>query len=165
MGLKKESIRAVPSELYSIHHEPVWRDRSDFIINAALTEADRFEQLWCRRVTSNSFELCCIPFFLYNVALGDIVETQTLAGRAYVVTRVIASSGRYVFRVHFDESMRRNQEQVVDTLESMSSLVEWSSGSLLAVDARDSEHAQQIADYLWAAEDQGLLVYETGKTS
>ena len=41
------------------------------------------------------FEVCCIPFFLYDVSLGDVVATNP----DYVLDRVVRASGRYTFRV------------------------------------------------------------------
>jgi hypothetical protein len=49
-------------------------------------------------------------------------------------------------------------------LESLGALLEWSSPSLLAVDARDRAHAQVVADFLQEREGLGHLMFETGKT-
>ena len=147
------------------HREPVWRDRSNFIIGARISpgtnDASR-EQLWVRQISNYQFELCCIPFFLYDIALGDIVETQPLAGRRYMLSRVVQPSGRYVFRIWFGESLYPRAE-VTKGLDALDALVEWSSANLLAVDARDQPHAREIADYLQEHENSGHLVYETGR--
>jgi Domain of unknown function (DUF4265) len=139
---------------------PVWRDRSDFIVNAPLAEEGRFEQLWVRQVADHRFELCCIPFFLYDVALGDVVETDV----DYRLSRVVESSGRFVFRVWFGESFHPRQE-IADELVASGALVEWSSMNMFAVDAADADHAQRIADVLFAHEQAGRLVYETGRSA
>ena len=89
---------------YVMHENPVWRDRSNFIIDAEIPEEDRprrFEQLFTRKLAKDLFEICCIPFFLYDVALGDVVRTLLEGDRKYVVDRVVEASGRYVFRVLF----------------------------------------------------------------
>lgn len=52
---------------------------------------------------------------------------------------------------------------MVAELTGLGALAEWSSPSLVAVDARDGEHAQEVADVLQAREDRDELVYETGK--
>jgi Domain of unknown function (DUF4265) len=151
---------------YVLHPDPVWRDRANFIINARLAESDspkRFEQLWTRRVSDNEFEVCCIPFFLYDLALGDVVTTVPWDDRRYVVDRVLSSSGRYTFRAWFGRSPLRPQA-VADDLQKMGSLLEWSSRTLLAVDAADIERAQQVADYLAEREQRKELLYETGRT-
>lgn len=62
-----------------------WRDSADFIITAALPEAGHFEQLWAKNVGENQLEICCIPFFLDDVALGDVVETAPQGGKSYVL--------------------------------------------------------------------------------
>lgn len=147
------------------HLDPVWRDRSDFIIAADIssqgTAASR-EQLWVRQISDTEFELCCIPFFLYDVALGDVVETETSGPRKYVISRVVKPSGRYVFRAWFGESFQPRDE-VAEALEALGALLEWSSRNLLAIDSRDAGHAQVIADFLAEREAKGHLVYETGK--
>ena len=152
------------AEKFVVHQEPVWRERSNFIINAELSEKDRpwrFEQLYVRQVSDDRFEVCCIPFFLYDVALGDIVATSPKGDRKYVVTNVVQPSGRYVFRVWLGESLQAPDE-IVEQLKALGSLVEWSSRNLLAVDAVDQEHAQLVANYLAERERAQQLIYETG---
>lgn len=143
----------------AVHGAPVWRDRANFVIGAPLPEEGRSEQLWARRVGDQRFEICCIPFFLYDVALGDVVETDA----NYDVVRVIQPSGRFVFRVWFGEHFHPRQE-VAEELEQLGALIEWSSANLLGVDAADEDHAQEIADYLIEAERAGRFVYETGRS-
>jgi hypothetical protein len=85
---------------YVQHVAPIWRDRMDFVFNAALPEdcaPKRFEQLVGHRVADGEFQLCCIPFFLYDVSLGDVVATTG----GYILDRVVRPSGRYTFRVYF----------------------------------------------------------------
>jgi hypothetical protein len=151
------------TERFSTHSEPVWRERANFIINAELPEPGRLEQLWTRQLSDDTFEVCCIPFFVYDVALGDVVQTSPRGGRKYVLSRVVKPSGRYVFRVHFKR--RDVGGTVADELTELGALLEWSSPSLLAVDATDLAHAQAVADYLQRAEDEQRLMYETGKLS
>ena len=153
------------NEQFSVHEQPVWRDRADFIVNAALVEEGRYEQLWCRQLSDDTFEVCCIPFFLYDVALGDTVRTAPHDGRKFVVDRVVSRSGRFVFRVHFERSMFRHKDDVVARLVELGALFEWSSASMLAVDAADADLAQRVADFLLAREELGQLVYETGRSA
>jgi hypothetical protein len=77
---------------------------------------------------------------------------------------VVSRSGRWVFRVLFEDSMMGNRVDVRDTLTGMDARLEWSSASLGVVDAADADHAQQVADYLWEQQTAGRLVCETGKT-
>lgn len=155
-----------PADQFIVHPNPVWREKSNFIIDGELREADRpqrFEQLIARQIDGNCFEICCIPFFIYDLALGDIVGTEPKDGRKYVVSRLIKSSGRYVFRVWFGDSFCP-PDSVASDLRAMGTLLEWSSRNLLSVDAADKHHAQLVADYLAERERAGQLIYETGRS-
>jgi hypothetical protein len=152
---------------FIVHQEPIWRDRANFIINAALPETDRphrFEQLWARQLEGNKFEVCCIPFFLYNIALGDIVLTVARGELKYVVDQMIRHAGHYTFRVWFDPSFH-SRDEITSTLMNMGALLERSSTNLLAVDAPDLHHAKAVANFLAEREQRGQLMYETGQTS
>lgn len=145
----------------AVHEDPIWRDRSDFIIAARISGESQVatEQLWGRRLDGRRFEICCIPFFVYDLALGDVVETS----EDFIVERVVEPSGRYVFRVWFGESFHPRDE-IAQGLKALGSLIEWSSPNLLAVDAVDEEHAQHVANFLAEHERAGRLIYETGRS-
>jgi uncharacterized protein DUF4265 len=143
----------------AVHPDPVWRDRANFTIGAALPEEGRTEQLWARQIGDQRFEICCIPFFVYDIALGDVVETDS----RLTVVRVVERSGRYVFRAWFGESFHP-REEIAERLHAMGALLEWSSANLLAVDAPDGSHAQVIADFLAEEERAGRLMFETGRS-
>ena len=69
-----------------VHGEPVWRERSNFIISGELPEKDRpcwYEQLFVRRVGDDRFG--CTPFAFHDIALGDIVVTAPKGDRKYAV--------------------------------------------------------------------------------
>lgn len=145
----------------AVHRDPVWRERSNFIIATAIDSANTdisTEQLWARKIDDRHFEICCIPFFAYDLALGDVVETDG----DFLVRKVSTRSGRYVFRVYFGRSAHP-REEITEGLESLGALLERSSANLLAVDARDQAHAEVIANYLQEREDLGQLMYETGR--
>jgi hypothetical protein len=55
----------------AVHGNPVWGDRADFVIGAPLPEHGHAEQLPARQLSDQRFELCAIPFFLYDIALGE----------------------------------------------------------------------------------------------
>lgn len=141
------------------HPDPVWREQADFIIGATLPEKDRAEQLWAKQLEEHRFEICCIPFFLYDMALGDIVETDA----DYNVVRVAKPSGRYIFRAWFGDSTHPHEE-ITARLAEMGALMEWSSPNLLAIDAADAAHAQDVADYLSEQEENERLTFETGRS-
>lgn len=147
----------------AVHREPTWRDRSNLIIATRIDASDTdvtTEQLWARKHTDGKIEICCIPFFAYNIALGDFVDIDS----DYLVNGVTQRSGRYVFRVFFEPTRYNFRESTTDTLINMGTLIEWSSPAMFAVDASSEAHAMSVAAYLQAEEDAGRLIYETGRT-
>jgi hypothetical protein len=139
------------------HLSPVWREKADFIIRAAVPESNWYEQLWVRRVDDTTFEICCIPFFLHDVALGDIVR----ASPVYELEEVIESSERGIYRVFFPDGAVDNRKDVVTRLAEMGALLEWSSMNLLAVDT-PSRHSPAVTDFLEEGTARSLFTYERG---
>lgn len=158
-------VLKVADALSSTHSEAVWRERADFIIQAKLPEEGRFEQLWARQLAPDEFELCCIPFFLYDVSLGDVVATDPRAERRYVLNRVVRRSGRSVLRAFFDRASYRYRDLVSQQIADVGGLMEWSSPSLLAIDGRDDALATSIEALLREAHSAGQLIYERGRQS
>lgn len=147
-----------------VHRAPVWRDRADFVFAAHLGTKDgknEWEQLWGQKTAPHRFILCCIPFFVYDVALGDEVETDV----DFVLQRVVHHAGQITFRVWFGGQDIATREALMREIEAMKPLKEWSSENLLALSLSGEAEAQRIADYLQAREEQGLLQYEAGRTS
>lgn len=100
---------AVTEVREAVHDDPVWRDRSDLIIAASIDPGSTgvtTEQLWARR-EGDRYEICCIPFFVYDLVLGDTVEVDA----DHLVTEVVERLGRFVFRVHVGEPDRRSATQ------------------------------------------------------
>src|SRR4051812_13184021 len=80
------------------HKTPAWGPKSNFIIRADLANygmPGRFEQLWARKLDDTTFEICCIPFFTYGIALGDKVNTDA----DYTLQEFAAKGGHKTLRV------------------------------------------------------------------
>lgn len=144
------------------HPSPIWRRKSDFIIGVEIDPAGtdvKSEQLWARRLGDHEFEICCIPFFAYDLALGDRVATDS----DFTVTNVTVPSGRYVFRVHLEAGRQENASGLEEWLTSQGLLFEWSSPSLVSIDAPDLQTAEALGADLMAREQRGELLMETGR--
>jgi hypothetical protein len=148
-----------------VHETPAWYDKADFIIGADVdggSSALTREQLWAKKVDESTFMICCIPFFLYDLALGDVVTTKTSQSFTYMVDRLVQSAGRYTFRAWFLDKNYR--EAVAEHLVGMGCLIEWRfcGGNLLAIDSESYATAKPVADYLFGKQKDGILNYETG---
>jgi hypothetical protein len=161
-----EHPRPGPADI-AVHPMPLWRDRATFLIFADIAEdnlSKRWEQLWVRRVSDARFVLCCIPFFVYDLALGDEVETAPTDGKRYVVQRVTHTSGNFTYRVWFGQSSHPTiKTEVLAEVNRLGALPEWSSPNLRAINT-DAASAQAMADWLWQRMQQEHLLCETGRT-
>jgi hypothetical protein len=143
------------------HPSPIWRDRSNFVFAAFLGINDgraEWEQLWGYKLAPKRFILCCIPFFVRNVALGDEVETDD----DFVLQKVICRSGQVTFRVWFGGQNAFMRQGIITELAEIAPQMEWSSENLLALSASEEE-SQDVANFLHGREKAGLLKYETGR--
>lgn len=149
------------------HPNPVWREKANFLIFADLGDhgmPGRWEQLWARQ-EGEEFELCCIPFFTYGLALGDRVRTAPRGGKRYVVASREARSGRTVGRLWLKEVKEPSVRSAIEEfVEERGWLSEWRS-NLLALDLPNSQDWRDLEAFIEALpRDHGVLA-ERGSES
>ena len=150
-----------------VHVDPVWREAANFLIAARLPDdlnPARWEQVWARQLTSDQFEVCCIPFFVRNVDLGDHVTTVKLEEKPYVINGVLKKSGRFTFRAWLSGASDQAKVDLVKRLLERGCLTEWYSSNLLAIDAATELLAQEVGAFLALSQERGYLEFETGRT-
>jgi hypothetical protein len=84
---------------FVVHEDPVGRGTANFIGRADLAPfgLDRqVEQLWFRPADEGRYEVTCIPFSAYGLALGDVVVLKD-----YYVSEVAEPSGHRTLRLQF----------------------------------------------------------------
>lgn len=130
---------AVPDRTtYIAHKNPVWHPAQSYMAMVDLEPfgfPDMSEQIWLRQLDSRRYEVSCIPFRVYGIALGDQVELE--GGR--FIARVVQGSGRRVLRVYFtDPRPPANgndlRQGLVRAVESASLFSEWSGDRHVAID-------------------------------
>lgn len=57
-----------------------------------------YESMWARRLPDDTYEIDNIPFYSYDVAVGDIVKVQQVDGELFYLERV-KDSGNSVIRM------------------------------------------------------------------
>lgn len=149
------------------HDFPVWREKSNFILAKYLGESDtelkyKWEQIWARQLEENLFEICCIPFFAYGLALGDLVDTTTQDDKEYSINKVLKKSGHTTYRIWFTDI--KEWDLITGHIINMGCLVEkrWDKSKLIAVDAPDSEIQEELESYLTVRESLGGVKCEIG---
>jgi hypothetical protein len=149
------------------HPNPVWRGKANYTLIMKIDSEDdvlRHEELWARQVTDELFEICCIPFFIYDIHLGDIVRIRQY-GERNIVDGTMTPSGHHTFRVWFQTYSPAVKEDVLQHMQQLGCVMEAFSDQLTAVDAPDDATALQLAHYLEEQMATGALDYETGRTA
>jgi hypothetical protein len=137
-------------------------------VGAALdsSQAVTWEGLLARRLTGDRARICAVPFWVYDLNLGDEVALMDSAEGVAVVTGVVVDGGNYTFRVRFEHAVdddARWRELMVE-LEPFDCWFDVRSPGFLAVSAPHA-HAQAVADYLDDRERRGDLLFETGRST
>src|SRR4051794_40296561 len=119
-----------------VHSAPPILDGADVQIYAPVeregTEPQRHEELWGRPLGEDGeFEVGCIPFFLYDVALGDHVRARR-EGDCWIVDEMLSWAGHFTYRVWFGGQPSPGHRRVVAAeLAERGAVLEWSSENLL----------------------------------
>jgi hypothetical protein len=145
------------------HLNPIWAEKANFVIMANLDDSNNEiekEQLWAQQISANKFEICCIPFFVYSLSLGDEVETD----ENFVISKITKASGQYTFRIWAENTPKEVRLTITNYLTENNYLYEWYSENLFSISAKEKISAQSLLDYLAEQERNGYLVYETGKS-
>jgi len=143
------------------HKHPVWRDRATSVFHMLAGVhggRSRWEQLWWRRTARGRFTLCCIPFLIDDLALGDEVETNA----CHIVRRIVRRSGQVTFRVRIDRHDPWVRDQVLKASEVFEPLAEWSAPNLLALSVHESR-ARPLGDRLAVLAGQMTIDVDTGR--
>lgn len=146
------------------HDAPVWRPAEVYLAIVDLSPfgfANMNEQVWLRRLDDTEFEVSCIPFRAYGIALGDKVELHD--GRS--VARVSQNSGRRVLRVYFTDprpSMAGldSRHDLIDEIRSSELLSEWSGDRHVAIDVCEGARMHGIYSSVSAEIEAGSAVWE-----
>ena len=145
----------------AVHATPAWRAKANFLIKCDLSRcgmSGRSEQLWARKIDSNRFEVCCIPFFTYGIALGDTVQTD----EDYLILKVIHTVGHKTLRVAISNPNRIDQihQAILEHLDRIGSVYESYSCGYVAVDFETQIQEIAIVDFLAGYADSGDLSFE-----
>jgi hypothetical protein len=102
------------------------------------------ERLQARKVGARRREICCIPLFARDLALGDVVEVD----RHHRLVRVVTASGRTALRVFLPPDDARTHDMVGQWLTAAGALHEWVAVGVLAIDAANSEQVKKISEFI-----------------
>ena len=121
------------------HSAPTLREEADFLIQVDLSVngmAGRYEQLWTKKLGSDRFLICCLPFFTYGIALRDIVVAVLDEREQYMFQHVAKKSGHRLLRFAFQskETAVSIHKQLHQALLAAGCAQEWNGSGYCAVD-------------------------------
>ncbi|MEV7860914.1 DUF4265 domain-containing protein [Streptomyces hirsutus] len=117
------------------------------------------EQLWLRKLPEDSgYEVCCIPFYAYGLALGDIVGKS----EADTIDRLIGRSGRRVLRVFFVDPRPSGDSRAAlrSAVASANLLSEWNGEHHVAIDVPDVSAMQPVFESVQDEIQKGAAFWE-----
>jgi hypothetical protein len=135
----EESVRRAIMTAIVTHSTPAWGTQANFIIRVDLDDSGMSagtEQLWARRIDQLTFEVCCIPFFAYGLALGDTVECSA----DFTIQRRLYCGGHRTLRIAISDFAKQHEihEALHGWVLGTGMLHEWYSQGYLAVDVPPS---------------------------
>ncbi|MBK7708314.1 MAG: DUF4265 domain-containing protein [Acidobacteria bacterium] len=108
------------------------------------------------------FEICCIPFFVYDLALGDLVTTASINGKNYVIDDRLKESNLKIFRIWLADAAQL--PDIILELKRLGAIVEMrgSDSRLLAIAVEAGETTDNLRNVLSEWEASTLLTFEDG---
>ena len=148
--------------LNKMHPHPAWRERSDYLLHVPVEhtgDSEYFEELWTRQVGENLHEICCIPFFIFGLALGDTVEFHQGKVPAESLT-LIEPSGHETYWVWIDDNCPISEmERIRDKLIEHWIEHEGFGFKLLAIDIPPTKSSDILSEMLAKPSAEGWLKY------
>lgn len=120
-----------------------------------------WEGLLCRRLSDERVRICAIPFWLYDVSIGDEVAVMRSGEGALVADGTVQAAGNFTFRVILSNDGA--WQGLMRDLEPLACWFDIRTPTYIAI-ACPPERAQELADELQARESRGELQYETGRS-
>jgi hypothetical protein len=159
-----QSRQGVHVMKFIVHDDPVGRSASNFIARVDLASFGmdgQVEQLWLKAASNGTYELACIPFFTYGLALGDTVQ---LTGNNYVGQPVRASGHRALRMMFVPELPAEDRQQAADRIRAEISqaglLSEWSGERYVAVDVPPNTEPSSLFAVMESAVNAGDAFWE-----
>jgi hypothetical protein len=118
------------------HPNPIRRTSPIFMLRVPvdiLDASDCYEQLWTKRLADDEFQVTCIPFFVYDIAYGDVLHADPSTG--YALPSVVRHSGNGLLRVAVvnPDDVEYVHQIVHDLLERLGYLYEWHRPGYVAI--------------------------------
>ncbi|WP_329491960.1 DUF4265 domain-containing protein [Kitasatospora sp. NBC_01246] len=147
-----------------VHEHPVGRAATNYIARADLAPFGldgQAEQLWLKAVNDGSYEVACIPFSTYGIALGDTV----LLNDDDYVSEVVGTSQHRTLRLLFTPDLPASDLQLAagrikTEITAAGLLSEWNGERFVAVDVPPNAEPSELFAVMEAAVNAGHAFWE-----
>jgi hypothetical protein len=149
---------------FIVHEQPVGRAPTNYIARADLAPFGldgQVEQLWLKAVNDRSYEIACIPFSAYGIALGDVV---VLNDDDYV-SEVVRKSAHRTLRLLFTPDLppaelQKAADQIKTEIIEADLVSEWNGARFIAVDVPPNVEPSRLFAVMEAAVNAGHAFWE-----
>jgi hypothetical protein len=124
------------------------------------------ESLWAKPLGNDLYEVRNSPWFAFDLHFYDVVRAVAeQPGEKPKITEVVSRSRHKTLRVLFDPKIPEAERvALLNFLHRWRAFHENADGRLYAVDVEPDGDYSAVCDQLWAWQQEGKLLYETGTT-
>lgn len=152
---------------FIVHDAPVKAAKQNYIARVDLTPfgfPGLFEQIWLGDLGDGLYEVRCIPFRVYGLALGDVVNVSP---SGTLISSLVRPSGRKVLRVLLVPSLSAGRLSAVINSINMKAgeaglLFEWSGDRHIAIDVPADGNVDDLIGLVGGYVERGEAFWEWG---
>ncbi|WP_327103843.1 DUF4265 domain-containing protein [Nonomuraea glycinis] len=152
---------------FIVHDAPAKAAKQNYIARVDLAPfgfSSLFEQMWLGDLGGGVYEVRCIPFRVYGLALEDLVS---ISSDGSLVDSLVYPSGRRVLRVLLIPELKSDRlAEIVNSLNAAARagglLFEWSGDRHVAIDIPVGINVDYLIRLVHGYVEQGIAFWEWG---
>jgi len=117
-------------------------------------QSQDWEELWATPVEGGSFRLDSTPFFVKDIAAGDVIAAVRTEEGWHSFQKIISRSGNSSFRIWLQDAVAHDSVKIVEALRRLGGHVETTLERLIAINV-SPDRENEVWAYLEAGRDRG----------
>lgn len=131
------------SEFIATHVHPAWKGKADYIFRCRIeskNDRDEWEQMWGKVIVEHTYMVCCIPFFIYGLSLGDVVKVNEDGD-----FEILEKSSQNTIRIWIDNAEIATKSDIISKVLNFCDNAEMHSDILFAFSVCNERYAAMIS--------------------